>query len=126
MTKVIMGEKTWTETPELVREKANEVFPQLAENYEVGDPVLSYLSEPKSHYQIGFVIPLKCKETSVNEGCVIYYPIKDVFVRKYSDVSAYPVTDYERIYNTKRGAMKIIEIKGTAAVEFTMPFQRIN
>ena len=121
-----MGEKTWTETPELVKEKANEVFPQLAENYEVGEPVLSYLSELKSHYQIGFVMQLKCKETSESEGCVIYYPIKDVFVRKYSNVSVYPVTDYERIYNTKRGAMKIIELKGKATVEFTVSFQQIK
>lgn len=126
MNRVVMGEMSWTETPELVKEKLNEVFPKLAEHYVADEPVLSYFSEIKPHYQLGFLIPLKCKETSENEGCVIYYPIKDVFVRKYSEVSAYPVMDYERIYNTKRGAMRIIELNGKAAVQFTKPFQKIN
>lgn len=121
-----MGEKSWTETPELVKEKLAKVFPKLAEHYEILEPVLSYLSDPKPPYQIGFVIPLKGKDIPTREGCIIYYPIKDSFVRRYNSVGEYPVADYGKIYNTKRGAMKIVETRGKASVQFAKSFQEIK
>ena len=126
MENIYIGEKSWTETPELAMEKIISNFPKLSEQYSIGKIELSYLDDPKPHYQLGFVAELKGKEQQNDCGCIVYYPQKNVVIRKYNKVKSFPVNDWGKVYSTKRGMMTIVSLNNEAAVFFAKQFQQIK
>lgn len=123
--RIIIGHKTWSETPTMVEEKLNNIFPNLRSNYKVGKGKISHLIHPKKAYRLGVVFPLLGKDGK--KEAVVYYPMKDAFVRYFCPLPYFPVEKYENIaLQTKRGFMRVVYIEDVPALAFEKSYTRVE
>lgn len=126
MKGIVVGQQSWTETPAFILEEIMRKFPNLQVYYEIGKGRLSYLLHDKKAYRLGMVFPLTNRQTGRRDECIIYYPVKEMYVHSFCLQPIFPVTQEEESYWTKRGLMRIVQIKGKAAVEFTTGYSRVT
>ncbi len=123
--KIIIGHKAWTETPAMVEEKMNNLFPNLRAYYRIGKGKVAHLLHAKKAYQLGIVFPLVGKDGK--KGAMIYYPIKNAFIRYFGPVPYLEVEDYDNVaMQTKRGFMRVVYLEGTPAFAFEKGYTRVE
>ena len=128
MTQIVVGHRSWTETPALIFRQIKDRFPQLAKDYKVGRGRVYYLLHRKEAYRIGIVFPLT-RRTDVGRAdkreCLIYYPAKEMYVR-----SSWPVLHYSigspTSYQTKRGLMQVVKLGKEPVITFVSGYSRIQ
>lgn len=119
MAKMNLKQISWTETAAIIKEEILKNFANVASFCTIGNGVLSHLSNPKPHYQLGFVFPLT-DNLSGKQETIIYYPEKQAFVHLFKVIKGYPVTE-ETTKETKRGEMRVIALSEN---EFAIAFNR--
>ena len=123
--RIIIGHKTWSETPAMVLEKMDSLFPNLQSYYKIGKGKISHLIHPKKAYRLGVVFPLVDKDGK--KETVVYYPMKDAFVRYFCPLPYFPVQKYESIaMQTKRGFMRVVYLEGAPALAFENGYTRVE
>ncbi len=103
------SETSWTITSETAKEKVMKAFPMLKNECTISKGRMCYLTGCKPEMQMGFVFSLQRKGSGIDAGCVIFYPMNEITVRKEKKVVAYPVEKWD-------GSLKIEN--GYATVEF--------
>ena len=115
---------SWTETPAAIAEKIKEDFPNLEKFFRLSDGTLCHLEHPSEHYRIGIVYELE-ENLSGKKSWLIYYPIKDAFVRVASLTSFVPVTK-EMLLSSKRGNAKIEKMNDEYVITFSKIVQTLQ
>ncbi len=125
MNKIIIGHKTWTETPAMILEKMNERFPNIQVFYQIGRGSLSHLVQPKEAYRLGVVFPLISKEG--RRETMVYYPIKDIYIHYFYQIPNMPVNKYEDIaMQTKRGFLRVACLNKRPVISFEEVYSRVE
>ena len=122
--KLITQILSWTETPAVIADKIRETFPNLQRFFKFSNGALCHLEHVSEHYQIGIVYRLEDMSTG-NKSWLIYYPIKEVFVRVANLTSFVPVNE-EMLLTSKRGNAKIEKMNDEYVITFSKVVQKIQ
>ena len=117
--KLVTEMLSWTETPAGIIEQAKTILPNLHKFFYVSNGMLCHLEHASEHYRIGIVYRLE-DISSGQKSWLIYYPVKDAFVRVANLASFVPVAE-EMLLNSKRGNAKVEKMNG----EFVVTFSRL-
>ncbi len=115
---------SWTETPTVIADKIEETFPNLRAFFRISNGVLCHLEHSSEHYRIGIVYRLNDIH-SEQKSWLIYYPIKEVFVRVANLTSFVPVEE-EMLLASKKGNAKIEKMNNEYVITFSKIVQKIQ
>ncbi len=109
---------SWTITSETAKEKVMKAFPMLSKECSMSKGRMCYLAACLPEMQVGFVFSLHRNNSSVDAGCVIYYPLVDITVRKEEVVLAHPVEKWDATLKIENGYATVEFFNGEPVMVF--------
>lgn len=122
--KIVVEERSWNETPQLIKENLSSVYPGIEEYYNIGDGYLAYIPGVATKFSQVMLFPAVFKETGESD-LIGYYPIRDNYIQHFGVMEAYPITQPGETFKTKRGFVTIVELDGSLAYQFTKVINRM-
>ena len=123
-SKLITQMLSWTETPAVIADKIEEIFPNLRTFFRISDGVLCHLEHPSEHYRVGIVYRLEDVHSG-QKSWLIYYPLKDSFVRS-ADLTSFVPVEEEMLLTSKRGNAKVEKMNNEFVVTFSKVVQKLQ
>ncbi len=124
-TKIEVEERSWNETPQLIKERITNIFPGIEEYYNIGEGFLAYIPGAPEKFSQVMLFPAVFKETG-DSDIIGYYPIRDNYIQHFGIKEAFPIKEPGDTFKTKRGFVKIVELDGALAYQFTKVISKIT
>ncbi len=123
--KIKNEERSWTETPQEIKEKLAGIFPNIEDLYEIGEGVVAVIDNAlQEKHKQAMVFPLRDKES----GCIdfiAYYPIRDNYIL-HPKLQYTPITTAGETFKTKRGLMTIVANGTSFAYQYSKVLSKVG